>query len=1410
MKLSLDPASGRSSRLIALGAILVACALIRTRFDEAPARPDAASVGADEVSSVAFEPMGDGARLEREAFAAAIHDGVVSFRPRTPGTASLALETVRASRGHVGESALRASRVDASGAVTLERAGEVAERITPTETTLEQSWHFAELPRGEGDLVVEVRFAGMQAERTSALGVHFRALDGARARYGHATFIDAAGARTAVPVEVRGDRLAMHVPARVLEDAAYPAVLDPIVSAERDVDPPVLIPGGGSEASSIACGETQCLAVWQDGRSGEPEIWGTRVDSTDGTVLDPAGFPIATTADAEESRSPRAGFDGDHYFVVYAAKVEGTDDDIHARRVGTDGVVLGDGPIVISSASGYQSAPALARDATRWLVAWEDGRTSPAAPDVYGTFVSFPGQVSQSNGFPISAAAHAQQKPEVATNGTAFFVVWADGRARTPSDIDATQIFGSRISAAGLVQDPSGIELSAGNRSYGPRVAVLGPDEDYLVAWRADTDDGDLVSRRISSTGILLDDMPRTLRGGAGDQTVASIVALGDGTAMLSYLDSGTTSTALMLQPITVMGEAVVSAVTHVPTGVFQRGMALATDGTRLVATWAQDTAAGFDLLLQRRSLAGAALEASTPLARASQTESFVDVVRRGDEYLVAWTDTRFDTEGDIYAMIVDGNGVPKSQSAIGVATSGLPEVMPRVAALTDGYAIVYTVLDGGVPLLRARDLDPNGAVNADPPVAVYGSSTELAFSYAIAGRGNDALVAFHAFSGAEITLAKRLRLLPTGQRDLTVLDAVAIQIAVSPIRMVQVAVGATENSWLVAGRRDGAAIRPLLGRVVDATGAAMGTTPFTISDTANGAYEDPAIASDGSRFLVVASRENGGVAHQDLLARYVGASGALDAPSFTLAATADYWDARPDVTYDGEKFVAVYAHVGEDETDCSLLGAEIIEQAVSTFTLVPGAPCAENPAIASRGDRTSLVAYERYKRDDDESSSRIRLRLVSPLRTNGAACAADAECISGACDDGVCCGTACGDDTTDCAACSVAAGGSADGTCTPITAESETVCRGANDGCDPAEVCDGVATACPADERAPDEADCDDGLACNGEDICQSGVCVHEVPNACFADGGVDVVDQPSYGFCAAAPGRRGGSLPVFVVLCVLAVVLRRSRLAAPVLAAVLLLGGTSLSHAQPEDPEAVARAHFTLGQALYTEGNYEGAAREFTAAYEASHRPQLLYNIYLAHQASQNLVEAESALARYLDAAPESATAGLRARLERLREEIVQREQAAAEAAAEAEALRARAASAEAMTPVPGTEDRPSRRGRRIAGYASIGTSGAALALALTGVFRTRAESDALSDLCGPAGGVPRGSCPDTQAVRSHIDAQRTWRVLGWTGIGLSAAALGTGLVLVLTGRDEDAPVQGDAECGPSGCEARLRVRF
>jgi cysteine-rich repeat protein len=78
--------------------------------------------------------------------------------------------------------------------------------------------------------------------------------------------------------------------------------------------------------------------------------------------------------------------------------------------------------------------------------------------------------------------------------------------------------------------------------------------------------------------------------------------------------------------------------------------------------------------------------------------------------------------------------------------------------------------------------------------------------------------------------------------------------------------------------------------------------------------------------------------------------------------------------------------------------------------------------------------------------------------------------------------------------------GNTADGDCCSSSCQYEpatTICRAAAGACDLPETCTGADGSCPPDEVL-DGVPCPDGDLCNGDEICQTGVCVTGAPLAC------------------------------------------------------------------------------------------------------------------------------------------------------------------------------------------------------------------------------------------------------------------------------------------------------------------------
>lgn len=324
----------------------------------------------------------------------------------------------------------------------------------------------------------------------------------------------------------------------------------------------VINPGGivlSKEALSvddptITAGGTRFFVAWSDWRNGRSEIYGSRVTRT-GAVLDPAGIPIAT---AIEGQTPSVAYDGSNYLVVwvgvergwfdghiYGARVtpggvvldpagipistakgqhaalafdgsnylvvwaarDGMRSDIYGARVSRAGTVLDPTPILISRAARFVR-PTIAFDGSNYLVVWPDDRSGDWNGNIYGARVSPAGSILDPAGIEVSAAVNAQGDPAVASDGTAYLVVWEDWRSG-----GCCGIFGTRITSAGVVLDPAGIAISTGQPGNADDVPALAFDgRNYLVTWD-DRRSGasDVYGARVTRAGRVLDRNGRLL-----------------------------------------------------------------------------------------------------------------------------------------------------------------------------------------------------------------------------------------------------------------------------------------------------------------------------------------------------------------------------------------------------------------------------------------------------------------------------------------------------------------------------------------------------------------------------------------------------------------------------------------------------------------------------------------------------------------------------------------------------------------------------------------------------------------------------------------------------------------------------------------------------------------------------------
>lgn len=244
-------------------------------------------------------------------------------------------------------------------------------------------------------------------------------------------------------------------------------------------------PPAAQVAPDVACGGGQWLAVWFDQRlrtadsqgSTAPDIYGARVAKT-GAVLDPAAFAVATAANAQHFPAVAGGDDG--YLAAWEDLRTGQSR-VWGTRFDLAGAPVGDAfPIALSGlVSRYAAVAPGARG--NYLVVWQAGFGADA--DLWAARVrAADGVVLDPGGVRVAATPGAGEfMPAVAFDGTSWLVVWTDGSASWGS---TNRVAAARVidGAAGLTVDAAPLVLASGTNTVN-YATVAGSDDGFLVAW---------------------------------------------------------------------------------------------------------------------------------------------------------------------------------------------------------------------------------------------------------------------------------------------------------------------------------------------------------------------------------------------------------------------------------------------------------------------------------------------------------------------------------------------------------------------------------------------------------------------------------------------------------------------------------------------------------------------------------------------------------------------------------------------------------------------------------------------------------------------------------------------------------------------------------------------------------------
>lgn len=432
-----------------------------------------------------------------------------------------------------------------------------------------------------------------------------------------------------------------------------------------------------------------------------------------------ADFRIGGVAAVVEELAPavaRAGT-ADEYLVVWEDSRSPSGRDIWGRRVGGDGVAVGQG-FRISTGAADERRPSVAWNATasQYLVVWEDGRSQATrGTDIYGRRID-PAGVPVGVDFRISSGTSAEADPVVVWNATTnqFLVVWEDGRNQATR---GTDVFGRRVSTGGV---PVGVDFRIGSGladESSPAVAWNATTHQFLVVWedsRAIATRGlDVYGRRVNTRGALMGtDFRISL--GVADESSPSVAWNAGANQFLVVWQDGRNQ------------------------------------GTRGIDVFGRRVGPGGILLGSDRLISG-------PNALTNEVEPAVVWNDADGQYLVLWSDGRAsDTRGrDVYGRRVASGGAPSSGDfrVSGPAATG-DDARPAVAwnATANQYLVVWE--NGRDLATRGTDVYGRRLLGLAPPQMPL-ADIDIVATLVADGFGLPILVASRAGDGRQYVVEK-------------------------------------------------------------------------------------------------------------------------------------------------------------------------------------------------------------------------------------------------------------------------------------------------------------------------------------------------------------------------------------------------------------------------------------------------------------------------------------------------------------------------------------------------------------------------------------------------------------------------------------------------------------------------------
>ena len=510
---------------------------------------------------------------------------------------------------------------------------------------------------------------------------------------------------------------------------------------------------------------------WDGGKSFVALIYGARI-SADGLVLDPEGQLLSQGVDWAGYVNAAAG-NANGYFVIWDdVRNRGTNtigiQDIYGTRVSSEGRVLDPLGVPVCTATNNQGMPALAANVDGFLAAWSDTRDKVFDPytrwdaAIYAAFIGNDGVVRQTNGFLVNDGMWAQHSPSVAAHGNDFLVAWQDERnAEGPPWPGNDDIFGARVTAAGVVLDPNAIAitLSPGTQST---PAVVFDGSHWLVAWTdarnavSSSSKLDIYAQRITPEGKIAEPIDQLIASNTSAATWPVLAVNQDDVLVAWPADRE------IFRPFLygIMGTRwrdglLLDREPQILSyqGAHQHSPSIAFNGSTYLVVWVGSRPPALydnstDIFGARVRSTGEIMDpAGLVISAVEDVEQYAPVAAaNGTDFFVAWQDGRNGAR-DIYGTLVTGAGEVMANNGTPICTAPANQYTPMLAANGSQFLVAWmdfrAAADSHANInadVYATRIDANGAV-LDPDGIAVCARTNDQYIGSVAANGTDWLV---------------------------------------------------------------------------------------------------------------------------------------------------------------------------------------------------------------------------------------------------------------------------------------------------------------------------------------------------------------------------------------------------------------------------------------------------------------------------------------------------------------------------------------------------------------------------------------------------------------------------------------------------------------------------------------------